>query len=181
MAVEPAHSLVEAESLIATPFSPTMADDVASWIHGSRAAYWLAPRTCPPITAEKIRAWIQPGCCPMTLVTPESAAPVAYGEINPMPSSGSEYWLGHLIVDPAARGRGVGRRLAAVLLARAFSRLGAQRVSLVVFPDNQAAIACYRAAGMNEDGYESHGFPAYKRRERLVRLAATRDAFCAGA
>jgi ribosomal protein S18 acetylase RimI-like enzyme len=76
-------------------------------------------------------------------------------------------------VDPRHRGRGLGRQLTRLLLRRAFHRYGAWRVSLVVFPENAAAIASYRAAGMYEDGYERHYFASYSRRKRLLRMVAT--------
>jgi ribosomal protein S18 acetylase RimI-like enzyme len=62
-----------------------------------------------------------------------------------------------------------------MLLHRAFHLRGARRVSLVVFPENRVAVACYRAAGMHDDAFETHYFPAYRRRARLLRLAATRN------
>lgn len=109
----------------------------------------------------------------MVLVEPDRTEPLAYGEVNLLNERRREYWLGHLIVDPRQRGRGVGRWLAELLLQEAFDRLGARRVSLVVFPENRSAIACYRAAGMRDEGFETHYFPPYRRWERLLRLIAT--------
>lgn len=81
------------------------------------------------------------------------------------------YWLGHLLVDPARRGLGVGRALTERLLRYAFARLNARRVTLVVFPENAVAIACYRAAGLHLDGHESHFFPNCESTVRMVRMA----------
>jgi RimJ/RimL family protein N-acetyltransferase len=157
-----------------TPFEAGYADRVLSWVRSPREAYWLAPRTKPPLTIEKLRAWARPGRIPLMLVAPEQPEPLAYGELNVLNERRREYWLGHLIVDSQQRGRGLGRRLTELLLRRAFDRLAARRVSLVVFPENAAAVACYQAAGMCDDGYETHYFAVYRRRERLVRLVATR-------
>lgn len=53
--------------------------------------------------------------------------------------------LAHLIVRPADRGRGVGRRFVEALADEALSRHPV--ASLRVDPDNDAAIRCYLAAG----------------------------------
>ena len=153
-------------------FEPRYADLVVSWVCGAREAYWLAPRTKPPLTAAKVLAWAGAGRTPLMLVSPEHPRPLAYGEVNVLNHGRCEYWLGHVIVDPRKRGRGLGRRLTEQLLLRAFRRYGARCVSLVVFPENETALACYRTAGMQEDGFETHYFPSYRRHERLRRLIA---------
>lgn len=142
---------------------------VAGWI-GPADAYWLAPRSRPPLTVQSVLSWGGSDGRRFVLVRP-GGAPVAYGEINRLSFSRRTWWLGHLIVDPDQRGRGYGRLLAGRLIERAFETCGASRVTLVVFPENTAAIACYRAVGMRDDGFETHYFPHYRRRVRLLRLA----------
>jgi RimJ/RimL family protein N-acetyltransferase len=156
-----------------TAFDPACAAHVASWVRGSCEAHWLAPRTKPPLTAGKVRDWAGPGRDPLMLVRPGQPEPLAYGELNVLNERRREYWLGHLIVDPRHRGEGLGRRLTEMLLYRAFELRLARRVSLVVFTENRVAVACYRAAGMRDDGFETHYFPPYQRRVRLLRLTAT--------
>jgi RimJ/RimL family protein N-acetyltransferase len=150
------------------------ADSVSSWIRSDYEAFFLAPRTRPPITPERIREWSGPGRMQAVLVESGSFAPVAYGELNVMENAAAEFWLGHLIVDPARRGDGYGTRLTRMLLHHAFVRLAAKRVSLVVFYENYAAISAYKAAGMYADGTEQHEFPHYNRSVRLLRMAAQR-------
>ena len=70
---------------------------------------------------------------------------VGYGEVWEDPDE-DEAELARLIVDPARRGRGVGRTLAAALLAEA-RRLGWSDVWLRVVPGNEPAIRAYAAAG----------------------------------
>lgn len=156
------------------PFAPVWAELVVSWVRDAREAYWLAPKSRPPLTATEILRWARPDHEPYMLLQGEQVAPIGYGELNRLVGGRRQYWLGHLVVDPALRGRGYGVQLTALLLQEAFEQRGARRVTLVVFPDNTAALACYRAAGMVEDGREWHTFPAYGRREGLVRLAAAR-------
>lgn len=68
-----------------------------------------------------------------------------------------------LAVDPAARGRGVGRLLMEAVLAGAGSR-GAVEVGLEVRTENAGAIALYRSMGFTEagvvEGYYADGAPA---------------------
>jgi RimJ/RimL family protein N-acetyltransferase len=173
MAATPTTKPTAGRKLRLMAFEARYAQRVATWVRNPLEAYWLAPRTAPPLTADKVRAWAQFGRDPFMLVEPGGSEPVAYGELNKLRSKPHEYWLGHLIVDRRQRGRGLGRQLTALLLQRAFHILGALRVSLVVFPDNRAAAAAYRSAGMYEDGYETHHFADGQRRERLQRFAAT--------
>lgn len=154
------------------PFDPRLADRVVEWVRTPLDAYWLAPQTPPPLTVEKIVGWFGEGRRPFQLVDAATNALLGYGELNELSLKPGEFWLGHLIVDPGRRGCGVGRELVRRLLGRAFSRMGATRVTLVVFPENAPAIACYRSAGMIEDGYEVHHFAAYGTTAALLRMTA---------
>jgi RimJ/RimL family protein N-acetyltransferase len=156
------------------PFDAAWAEVVVSWVRDAQEAYWLAPKSAPPLTPGELLRWRQPDHNPYLLVEEERRAPVGYGELNRMAGPKRQYWLGHLLVDPAFRGRGYGVQLTARLLEEAFEQRGAQRVTLVAFPENVAALACYRAAGLVDDGWEWHTFPAYGRRACLLRLAASR-------
>jgi RimJ/RimL family protein N-acetyltransferase len=153
------------------PYQSHCAELIVSWIRTAEEAFWLAPKTKPPITPEKLRGWCEPGSTPYLLIQDGRTEPVGYGELNILTGAPRQYWLGHLTVDAALRGQGLGLELTRALLREAFVERGAKRVTLVVFPGNTAAVACYRAAGMYDDGYEWHNFPAYGRREWLLRLA----------
>lgn len=76
-----------------------------------------------------------------------------------------------LAVDPAARGRGVGRLLMEAVLAAAGSRRAAE-VGLEVRTDNEGAIALYRSMGFTEagvvEGYYADGTPALMMRLRMA-------------
>ena len=174
MAIEPSKPARRLAALRLEPFDPAYAELVASWVRDEHEAYWLAPKTTPPITADRVRAWKVPGHHPLQLVERRGGQPLAYGEINVLNRVRGRLWLGHLIIDPSRRGRGIGHTLTRLLLERAFLRHGANRVSLVVFPENEPAIRCYQAAGMCETGYEQHELPAYGQRVSLLRLTITR-------
>ncbi|MCK4343014.1 MAG: GNAT family N-acetyltransferase [Phycisphaerae bacterium] len=158
------------------PFQPGYAELVLSWVCDPREAYWLAPRTRPPLTAAEVLNWQVPGHQAFLLAERGRAEPIGYGELNVLFGAPRRYWLGHLIVDPARRGQGCGVQLTRLLLWHAFARHGAREVTLVVFPENERAIAAYRAAGMRASGYETHKFSAYERQVRLLRMTATGSA-----
>lgn len=143
---------------------------ILSWVAGPLEAYWLAPRTAPPLTAAKIAGWAaRRDQWPRVLVD-ALGEPLAYGELNLLERGRGDFWLGHLLVRPELRRRGVGRVLTRGLLAEAAAQ-HARRVLLVVFEGNRPAIRCYQACGFVVDGHELHHFPAYSRTETLVRLA----------
>lgn len=172
MAIKPIPEPQPTTTWLLRPFAPDQAACVAGWALTPREIQWLAPRTRPPLDAEKVIAWSGPGR--QAFVMQQGAEPpVAYGELNTLRRF-REYWLGHLVVDPARRGRGLGTELTRLLLERAFRRLGARRVTLVVFPENRAALRAYEKAGMTFDGYETHYFAPYRREVRLARLEARR-------
>ena len=153
------------------PFDPSQAVLVASWVCDAHEAYWLAPKTAPPVTADDVRAWSRPGHEQLQLVPARGRIPIAYGELNVLDSRRGLYWLGHLLVAPQRRRCGVGAALTSALLNRAFSNYAAAAVTLVVFPDNAPARACYYRAGLREDGWEVHYLPPYQRRVRLLRMS----------
>lgn len=159
-----------------TPFQSWHAPTIARWVQTPQQLRWLAPGTSPPLTAEKIMGWHKSGGTAFVLVKGGEGPPWGYGEINPMPGGGGHVWLGHVIVRPDQRGRGLGSYLLRALLAEAFERQNATRVALIVFPDNLAALRCYRRAGFNLSGEEHHQFGNAGPTHRLLRLEVTRTA-----
>lgn len=156
------------------PFEPAMAGRVASWVTSPLEHLWVAPSTPPPLTAEKIIRWQRPEGQPHVLLYTPLATPVGYAEINPLSRDRDHFWLGHIVVDPVQRGRGVGLALVREVIGHAFRALAASRVSLVVFPDNAAAIACYRRAGMEQQAREHHQFAGRGPRYELLRFEIAR-------
>lgn len=69
----------------------------------------------------------------------------AYGEVW-VDEAEAEAELARIIVDPARRGRGVGRTLVGLLVERA-QAVGYADIWVRVLPGNGPAIACYSAAG----------------------------------
>ena len=93
----------------------------------------------------------------------------AADELSPMRREPDHYWLGHVLIRPGLRGRGLGNRLVVGLVEYAFERLSARRISLIVFPDNRPAIECYCAQGFTLVGDEFHRFVDMGPKEHLLR------------
>ena len=151
-------------------FDPLDAAEIADWVVTSQELYWLAPSTEQPLTAEKVLGWTRPGGIALVLTRAEFAGPIGYGELNPMRNQANRLWLGHVLVHPDQRGRGTGQTFVRALLDHAFNRLFAVRVSLIVFPQNKAAVCCYRRVGFTIVGEEYHRFGGSGTHHRLLRL-----------
>ncbi len=158
-------------------FEPRYAPLVASWIPNDQQATWLAPGTPPPLTAQKVLAWAKPTGRRYLLWEEEADQPIGYAELNDMPKRPGQMWIGHFLIDPAHRRRGRGRRFAQALMTIAFIECAATDVLLVVFPENEAAIRCYRRAGLNAVGYEAEFFQATGRRHRFLRMGISANRF----
>ncbi|MFQ5590333.1 MAG: GNAT family N-acetyltransferase [Phycisphaerae bacterium] len=157
------------------PFTPAYAPTIATWVSTERELCWLAPSTPPPLTAEKVMGWLTPGRCAYLLSAEGDATPVAYGELNPVGRNPNHLWIGHVIIRPDRRGRGLGRRFVRCLVETAFAHTTIRCVSLIVFPDNAAAVKCYRHVGFQLAGEEFHDFGRSGQHDRLLRFEIRSD------
>ena len=133
-------------------FDPSQAALVASWVCDAHEAYWLAPKTAPPVTAADVRAWNRPGHEQLQLVPARGRLPVAYGELNLLDQQRGLVLAGTSAGRPQRRRCGVERGSAAPSRACLFALRGGGRHARG-FPDNAAAravitgLACARMAG----------------------------------
>lgn len=158
-------------------FDNAMAEIVAGWAPSENELFWLAPKTAPPLTASKVIAWIAPEGAPLLFHRHGEDRPLGYLELNPMPGDFGHYWLGHCVIDPAWRGLGLGRQMIRTCLELAFRYRRAQRVSLVVFPENSPAIRCYGYAGFVIAGDQYKHFPTTGRQHRMLQMTIDRSRF----
>lgn len=158
-------------------FRPHHAPLVAAWVRDDEELFWLAPQTPPPATAEKVAEWTAKRGRPVLCHAADWPEPFGYAELNDLPSRDGELWIGHFIVDPDRRARGLGREMMQLLLARAFGLLHARRVALIVFPDNAPAIRCYRAAGLVVSGTQDKTFPTRPGPHPMTEMAIDRSAY----
>lgn len=160
-----------------TRFDSLYAPLLAAWVRTEQDLTWLAPGTKGPLTPAKIAAWGAERPCRYLYWRHGCDIPSAYAELNPMPSIPDQLWVGHFLVDPVCRGKGIGQRFMARLLELAFLHHGCNGVLLVVFPDNPAAIRCYEQSGMMQIGNESRYFDATRTKHDFIRMAIDRPMF----
>lgn len=159
------------------PFDPQHAETVAEWVRSDRELFWLSPRTPAPLTATKITRWGRGQGCQLVYRAPRESDPCAYAELNEMPEGHDHWWLGHCLVAPSRRGQGLGGRIVRLLLECAFLVRHAQRVSLVVFPENVGAVRCYRRAGLSERGDVYRRFATRDGTHRMLYMSIDRHEF----
>ncbi|WP_151769666.1 GNAT family N-acetyltransferase [Streptomyces abyssomicinicus] len=126
------------------PFDPAHSAAVAGWpASATEAVLWCGAREFP-VPARTVDTWRQDDDVHAFGLYDEGRL-LAYGEVW-HDTEEDEAELARLIVDPGARGRGVGRELVRALAERA-GDAGFEDVFLRVHPDNERAIRCYRGAG----------------------------------
>ncbi len=136
----------------------------------------LTPTTRPPLTATKVVAWTRAPDRAFLLFEAHRNEPCGYAEVNAMCVNEEHMWIGHVLLDPRVRGRGMGTAFTRLLVDAAFNSLGAERLSLIVFPHNEAAIRSYLRAGFTLRGDEYHRFGRVGRRYRMLRFELDRAA-----
>ena len=177
-------------TLCLAPFEACFAQTVARWVSDPEQLRLLAPSSTFPLSPARVCRWVKPGGYAYLLVKvetadgkclapPAGANPLGYGELNPMRSDPAHLWIGHVLIDPRRRGCGYGLRLTSLLVEEAFLRRGAGRISLVVFPENVAAIRCYDKTGFSFIREERHRFGDRGPRHRLLRFELLRGAYFA--
>lgn len=152
------------------PFDPLYAPVVATWIQSPLQLRWLAPRTPFPLTPAKVVNWTRKTGEAYLLFQPQKSIPCGYGELNPMKDDLTHLWIGHVVIDVEQRRRGLGRRLTELLTRKAFTDLGARKISLVVFPENKPALDCYLQCGFKVIAEEFQRFHDASTPQRMIRL-----------
>jgi ribosomal protein S18 acetylase RimI-like enzyme len=84
----------------------------------------------------------------------EASPAIGFGQVWIAPNGTKN--LVRILVDPAMRGKGFGRRLCSLLLAEALRMPYVQQVKLRVRRDNLSAVAVYRSIGFRELAAESN-------------------------
>lgn len=135
----------EAKQLHLTPFSPEFAAEIASWpLDAEDAKAWAGRETVFPVSPEQVVRWHEDADIrPFAGIIDDK--PIAYGELW-IDRSEDEVELARIIVDPAYRGIGFGRKFVQALLDEC-TRLRQTEIVLRVCPANSAALRCYSIAG----------------------------------
>ena len=132
---------------------PGRPDDDAALAALDRAT-WSSDASPAPAPPDGARFFAGRTAPEDVLVTEADGAIVGYVQIGPsipVPANAHVMTIRGLAVDPARRGRGVGRRVVEAAVAAARDR-GARRLTLRVLGPNAAARAVYEACGFVVEG-----------------------------
>ena len=136
---------------------------ILSWIDSELSfRKWSANRYgVYPITAEEMNEnyRTQAGCSrfyPMT--ARDESGPVGHLVLRFPEGSPKILRFGFVIVDSRIRGKGYGKQMLTLALRYGFEVLGAEKITIGVFENNEPAIRCYRSVGFRPTG-ESSPFP----------------------
>jgi ribosomal protein S18 acetylase RimI-like enzyme len=97
-----------------------------------------------PVPGDEVRGWWEPDYVDSWVMVDDGRL-IAYGELW-LDEEEDEVELARLIVDPAVRGQGHGKRLTQELMAKA-ADADLTTTMLRTTPDNLVAIGCYLACG----------------------------------
>ena len=160
-----------------TGFDTRYADAIVGWVQSDLELLWLAPGTPPPLTAAKVLAWGKERRRRILYWRSGNILPTGYAELNEMPNATRQMWIGHFLIEPTQRLRGVGTAFAQALVLRAFLDFGVEELLLVVFPENRKAIGCYERSGFEVLGKEKKHFESTGREHTFLRMGLTRRRF----
>jgi RimJ/RimL family protein N-acetyltransferase len=146
------------------PFTEADIDRLLGWITSPEEHFlWTAHGFEYPLTREAFRELVRVSAergdrLLFKAVLPGEREPVGHIELGAIDSRNRSLRIGRVLLDPAARGRGLGAEMMRAALALAFDRLQMHRVELGVFDVNLCAIACYERAGFRHDGVRREAY-----------------------
>ena len=130
------------------PYMPSDGDSILSWCRDERGFYqWTAGiiGEYPP-TAERFDSLGRL----MRFTAIDEKEIVGFFTMRNPRDTLDELRFGFVILDPAKRGKGLGKEMLRLGIRYAFDIYGAKRVSLGVFENNPSAYFCYKAAGFRD-------------------------------
>lgn len=130
------------------PYKAADAETILSWCVDEKAFYqWTAGILGDfPLTAEQFRA-VE---AHMPFIAFDETGPLGFFTLRVPEKKPEELRFGFVIVDPAKRGRGLGKAMLRLGLRFAFDVYGASCASLGVFENNLPAYHCYKGAGFTD-------------------------------
>ena len=164
------------------PYIPeTDFETIRNWISDPRThALWCANRFAYPLSRENFDSVLEEirirnGDCPFIAVG-ENGETTGFFCYSLHPDT-NEGLLKFVIVDPAARGQGLGKAMLRLAVEYAFEISKADAVSLRVFTENTPAVRCYESVGFAEEKTEKDAFSyrdeSWGRRSMVIRRSAS--------
>lgn len=135
-------------TLTLRPYTPTDADRILSWSPDAHAFYqWCAGVLGDyPITKDQF-AFVERNTA-FTAVDGEEI--VGFFTLRRPNENPDEWRFGFVIVDPDKRGSGYGKAMLELGINYAREVIGAKKLSLGVFENNESAYHCYKAVGFQD-------------------------------
>ena len=159
------------------PYEASDAQTIISWI-GDEIAFrkWCADRYDRyPITAEDMNGNYDE-CAgsgsffPMTAV--DDSGIVGHMIMRYTDEEKTVIRFGFIIVDDKKRGMGYGAKMLDEAIRYAFEKLNAQKITLGVFDNNEAAHRCYRSVGFTDTTTET--FPIFNEEWQCIEMELNR-------
>jgi len=120
-------------------------EQLITWFDGPEEVnLWGGPRFRYPFTKKRFREDCRWGRMPSFRLNSPAGEFAAFGQ---MYERYGRINLARLVVNPAMRGAGVGKRLLAALMETGPRVMTADEFSLFCYRHNAAALACYRSMG----------------------------------
>ena len=143
------------------PYKPSDGWKVIDWWDGADEETfikWSCGKFMYPLTMEQMDSYFSRWCLQddsgwLMTALDENGMPVGHFIMRLADYEKNAVRLGFIVVDPAARGKGYGKKMIKKALQYAFEVLGMESVSLGVFENNPQAKACYEAAGFTAKAY----------------------------
>ena len=163
------------------PYKASDAQTIISWI-GDEVAFrkWCADRyDSYPITAEDMNGSYEK-CAesgsffPITAV--DDGSIVGHLIMRYTDEEKTIIRFGFIIVDDKKRGMGYGRKMLDEAVRYAFEKLNAQKITLGVFDNNEAAHRCYRSVGFTDITGKTTTFPIFNEEWKCIEMELTKNA-----
>lgn len=164
------------------PYKPSDAWNVLRWWEGTDEETfikWSCGKFEYPLTIEQMDVYFSRWCLReehgwLMTALDEKGTPIGHFIMRLVDFEENSVRLGFIVVDPAARGKGYGKKMIEKALQYAFEVLGMKRVTLGVFENNPQAKTCYEAVGFTVKEY----VPDYHTQNGVTYAAYEMEAVC---
>ena len=139
------------------PFNPKDAVKILNWCKDKHTfRLWSADRyeDFPARPKEMMKQYEGDNMYPLTAVAGEEI--VGHILLRHPSEDKSVIRFGFVIVDDSKRGKGYGKQMLSLAIDYAQQELGAKRITLGVFCDNNSAVECYKSVGFRISGTDAY-------------------------
>lgn len=144
---------------------------VSQWLQNEEQhAFWCAGKFSYPLSESEfdivLAEMAQTNVGSSIIAVSDDGIPVGFFCFSRNPEN-NEGMLRFVVVDPNARGQGIGSQMIQLAVQDAFAKTGVDTIALNVFIQNAPAIRCYQKAGfaprwIEENAIQFHGQPWHR-------------------